>query len=1318
MVARNRRQRRLRAGRLSAMATFALGLACASALGCAGDFDTTRKTPPRGTLGREMYTMVCDRVGAQALREDVTGASFHAVCHADADGNFTDTVDRDKLPPLEPADDVDGKPVSIEQQQANRDHRVARVEALARRRDDLIQAFDAAFANEVIGIKDLDNPDETKSCDAPGDGKPSEADVRTELADMLGRLTDLYNDDTIPHFTRGLARVMDGVAAAPSAQAAMARFDARRGYRPVDVAMGVSRPALAYPRIVELANALLRLLSSDTDPLDLTLPADAPKKKAYERTIADKKPGKAHAEFVQMLAVAREELRTSKALPTLPPLVAQPDTRDPYLVALSRPRGNLEVARSILLAQDGVFSIGQPKWLVARDVRGLAKVALEGGRLPAPFVDLTGPNGKPDGLPDVDDLDRFVTQGGQPAPLPFEDFFDKGGTRDAFGRALLGSAPAYEYIDVSSTFLASLSRDLVPMLEPDPARKHETIMDMLAGFYVVAGAREPDAHTTRTYDGGVDVKYRAFREDDSPLLDLVYAFGQVLADPTTDDTLALLQRLMQDKPALFARLVGIGLRVKEIADKHPEAKLPESSTLWDEMLDVLVEIAQRPALVEDVIRAFGDDATPELARSGAAYMRMRDHLSYDRANLNGSPFDVTTGKIEDLRTPVDRNAADTGWNRSVFQRFLQTLHDANGLSICTKPGAVAHIVWKGIAMDFPSTTAQAACFILGNDPPPNPMPMCGILRIENVAKDIIDAVLGTVKLDIRDDCLKSLVASPLTGIVGGADAFLEDVSGLKGFNTKPTVPAITRMVYFDLPHDGTTGDTQNTKTRNFFRDIFDPAETLVCPAAPFTDTDGKTLNLRKCGTFQDTIRGRDEDALFPLEQFGFLEASKPLARAFQQNDSNLLFVKLFDVLHVHWGSPGQSKDECDPTKPKSDARWCSQDGAVSYEALIADALDTDLFQTLHDSVKELSTIQIPHCDARDAAGKCTKTTTRDGVQVLAEAVKALVDPARNKGLHRRNGDVAVARNDGTKNPQVTPIYLLIDALKGFDARFGEFAKEHGGENRMPQWRSARSQLVDQLFSVAGTGTSSRFANATIEKTLPTFVSTLRAQLAAHCPDPTKGCDWARKELPAKTRDVVTGPTFATVLDLLDAIRADDAARGELERLLTFLLQSAQEDAQKATLTAMVDMLQVFEDDENLTALLHAAAEAAGPELIGIDGHVTERGMLIAAVEVISRILGEQHDAQGRRICSKEVDPNRTLAVVLRKLVTPVDGRPPPIEVLIDVVADVNRRRPEEKTKLAPDDYASITHEVSDFCIDKASGLEQVYTVIKQATKDL
>ena len=213
-----------------------------------------------------------------------------------------------------------------------------------------------------------------------------------------------------------------------------------------------------------------------------------------------------------------------------------------------------------------------------------------------------------------------------PAPSPFRAFTevgvpadaDKSFARDPQGRVLLGAKPAYEYIDASSTYLSALLRDLVPLLEPDPKLAHETVMDLLGGFTVVAGQRNAGKDSIHSYDGN-QVAYRGFREDQSPVLDLVHAVGQVLADPSTDDTLALVQRLAQDKPQVLARLVGAGFRIKEIADKHPEAQIPAASTLWDEMLDVLVEDRRRSRSSSKTSSARSATTAPSTSRSRAPH---------------------------------------------------------------------------------------------------------------------------------------------------------------------------------------------------------------------------------------------------------------------------------------------------------------------------------------------------------------------------------------------------------------------------------------------------------------------------------------------------------------------------------------------------------------------------------------------------------------------------------------------------------------------------------------------------------------------------
>ena len=112
------------------------------------------------------------------------------------------------------------------------------------------------------------------------------------------------------------------------------------------------------------------------------------------------------------------------------------------------------------------------------------------------------------------------------------------------------------------------------------------------------------------------------------------------------------------------------------------------------------------------------------------------------------------------------------------------------------------------------------------------------------------------------------------------------------------------------------GDTQNPKTLELPDGPLRPRARRSCARRARSPTPTAALNLRKCGTFKDTIRGRDDNALFPLEQLGFLEAAKPLAQAFHDNDANLLFVDLFDTLHLHWGSPEQSQGGVRSTTPE------------------------------------------------------------------------------------------------------------------------------------------------------------------------------------------------------------------------------------------------------------------------------------------------------------------------------------------------------------------------------------------------------------------
>lgn len=1315
----------------------------ASVLSCVPDFDTQRATPPRKSVGSELYTLVCDRVGAQALREDVTGLSFRKVCHPDSKGRYAERVDTEVLPPIRASVDAKGKPVASSVQRENRARRVARVEALRRRRDELVAAFDAVLPKADFPLKDLTRT-AAEGCDKKG-AEAGEDALLQQFVKTLERFLDLYNDETIPNVTRALGAMLQAAERDAEVQGALARLDARQGYRPTPIGLGVIRPVLAYPKLFSLANTLLGAVSDDADPYN-------PERKG-------KTPGKMNAEFREMLDVMRGELRLP-AGEALPPIKLDADAGTSVSL-LSRPRTKIEIAQQALLFTSAEFGSGPPRFVVRRDSRGYAGVALQNGKPLAPFaIDAST------GLPQIDELGQFVVDG-DPFPSPFFALGAPDGERDPDGRALYNGAPMHDYIDASRVYMGSLLRDIKPLLDPAADDDRQTLFNVLAGIPVLMGGREESPSGKFQYpplsDDGPPVNhtYRRFRSEDSPLVDAVYALGQTLAEPALDDALHLMQKLLNEHPQKVARLVGIGFQLKEIADKHPEARVPEASTIWDDMLSTLGKIAHAPGLLEDLLLAFGDERTVKLDKVFAAYMDTRDRITYFRDpsdptnldKLNGPSYNATKKNFDALSVPVDRSKPDSGDNQSSLQRFLHTLHDINGLAACTKHDGVARINIElkdlkipvpfgfslpgSISLDYPKDYKLFSIDILGNPieaeidvltplcafvgapRPPKVMPQCGILRFDNVATMLVGVATGNAQLDIRDQCLLKLMNTPsLTGLVGGTDAFLESISGIKGFKLNPTVPGIARMAHFETPYSqwgGFKGDQYYPKTRDFFKDIIDPIPTMVCDEAPFTDpSDGKVIKLRSCGSFKDTIRGRHADAVFPLEQFNFVENIQPLALAFANNNQPLLFVELFDVMHLHWGSEKQTKDECDPSLPRTHARWCAQSGVVTYEPLLVEMLQTDLFPTLAEFVNILKAMKMPRCEQRDGSGKCAKTSEVTGIQVLAEAVRLMADPARHAGLIDRKGRNYAVRNDGVQAP-LTPLVMLIDALKGFDTAFAKNASASpGGEDVRRRWKLARSQITDTFFAVDGAGNSASFRNPAVWKLLPRVVEVLRSQIRARCPDSKATCAWARSELAKNAAETIDGPTAAAALGLADAFRSDPEVRAELEHLVTYLLESVTNDAGDTTLAASTDLLQWLGDDANMTPIYRMASTALARR--DDDDPASLPGLVPAVLDLLTRLFAPGYTADGERRCSSKIDPHETLAVIMKNLVTPLpETSSAPIEVILSVIADVNRFDPSDTAKLNGADYGNMSKEIADFLLNPGTGLEQVYDVIRQTT---
>jgi hypothetical protein len=1355
-----------------------LGSACS-------DFSSERTIPPRGTLGAELFGLVCDRLGGQSLHEDLSGASYRTICHPDGSGTYSDTVDTTLLPPLvDGQPDIDGNPVTLAKQTSDRNYGIARLQTMAKHRADLIRALDATFPDASIPVVDVTNADPTKSCAPNGQGR-----LHTELSTLLGHLQDLYTDGTIPQATESLGRLVNAFTAATDAQGAWARFDARQGYRPIDVALGVGRPVLAYPGLRDFANATLAQLSPDSKPYAPNPQYDA----AGNRILI---PGAAYKELTQLLGAAQAELANSTADPPDPFLSIGTDPTMGGRLVLSRPRTDLEFLQSLLYREDAAFGAGSPQYIVQRDPRGYALVGTTNGKVPPPFVDNDG-----DGLADVNAEGLFITSNGQPAPSPF---FAVGApnaaARDSFNRAL--DAPngnlVYHYIDTSHVYTASLMGDLQTLVDPDPNHQRETLMDVAAGGYVVFGSRDGASNTIKSYPGGEQVSYNAFHTDDSPLIDLIYAAGQILADPTADQTLAFAKTIVEQHTNDLARLAGDALYAKSLADQDNTAKIPPASTLWDDMIDSVVRISEEPGLLEDLIRAFGDDATLPLANALAGFMTNKDHISYDHKNVNGPVFNYTTNTSDPPKTPVDRAQPDARVmdpstkrvirdNRSEFQAFLQVVHDGNGVAVCNKPGAIIH--GRGIpilgSVSIPSGNAalidDALSLIYGK----RTFDECELLKIDNLAYFTLDTIIGQATLYIRDNFLRNGLQLPGLGYIGADVGLLEVSSGIgtdsvqgsettanadryngpdlmqTGFwdlaaskTSRPKFPWGARFLLFDTVNDSPNPGDINYVTNHFIADLRgDRIGASICPERVIPDPcvtskicrgvtdilpDGNVHGLRSCKE-GDWLSQRDQDAAFSWEEYGFLKALSPILNAFVVSPNPQtgaprrredLFVGLMETLNKHWQSAQGAQANPDECVLGGTAK-CSQDGAVTYEPLLSQIFSTDMVTALHDFVGILKNVTVPTCAATDPKTHlCTQPGSMDGVRVLTNATYALINPkhAASLGLKDRKGNVTSLRNDGSTNAQVTPLYLLLETLDEIDQAFAKYAQANPNDTgRQAQWRHARSRLVDQFFGVKNQNTTSQaFTNQPMTKIAPVLLDLLRAQLLAHCPTTANAsnaspCTWASKDLWTHAATTIGGPTFATAVDLADAIRKDTSARTQSEALLHYLLNSgSNNDALASLLGATDDIVQVMRDDTNLVPFYHVMATAMSPTTTDSQGNV-QRGVVDASTTFLARVAARAYDTNQKEICTNELDPNGVLTAALGRLLTPMQGQneqpgEAPLEVILDAIADINRAAPGDASKLTGTDYGNMANELQEFLLDGTRGLEQFYAIVRNGTK--
>ncbi len=1279
----------LRANGIRVCGTF--GLLLTATVSCHEEFDTTRDAPPSATFGDDVYSMFCDRLGASSLNEDLEGISYRPICHHDAAGKYGDEVDESLLPT-----------VSGDAAKRARKLGIAKMRRIAERRALLVKAFNQIFP-------DIEIPDPTSK------DKKDKVRLLDGLEELGRRMVPLYEENPYddskgaeplaPSTTRALGRLFDQLATDDDARAALQQMAGRQGYRPFNVGLGAIRSFLTYPNLRNLTKTTLDVFGPD---------------------------GEAVPVLQHMLEVGKREMITARTIVSpLPQLVVVEEQG-----TLSRPRETSELLRSLMLTEHPSFAPTEDapsRFITVRDKRGFAVPfgSRPGvvGTIPAPFTDADA-----DGFADVDEDGRFLDDSGDPLEIdpPFalaEKVAKKKDSLDTYGRP---SDPTYEYVDTSRTLAASVIHDLVPLLDPTKyaedgdekafASENETIMYALQGAMALYGTREKavydfDEDAILPEDSECDecAPYERFRGEDSPLADLVHAFGQILADPDSDVVMLSMIDLLQNHEQEVARVVGAALRIKEIADGHDRAAavgdvlpaaLPKDNTLWDEMAGVLGRMAEEPGLTEKVLGVLAGnelvtpiDGSAHVGETIAIMATHSDEYAYDKGNHNGAAVNISVGpsSLSDPVTGIDFAAPRNGKNRSILQRVAQLIADTRGAKTCNKQGAKVVSSLGGISLDWPITGSGYQ--------------QCELFQIDDLSLFYLRSLLPAdhekkSEFILKDNALLDIM-DYLNSFVS-PDQMFEDSSGIDGMTLHPTDEALNRLVFFGSHSDRFPSipdfDTVNYggQTEEFIYKLMEPVGTAVCPVDGYGVPDCDEADL---------LRVRDGNTIFALEKKGLGAYLEPLIRVFANvgcsgdgsgcsvnvDRGEQMFLDLLTILNRHWNGPDHGT-ECSESAPHDSPAYCSGGGVGRYEPILDQALRSDLIPALHEFAKAVHEVQKITVRRGQKAGE-----VMTGARIMEHVTEILfsTDYASRHQLVNRQGSPATTWADGTPQPQATGYTLVADALAGFDAAF----EQPDNQERKAPWKRARSQLVDTFIAVDGEGTSARFRNPSFAPMSLAIMKTLTEQLNANCPTREGGaeCTWAKWDLGRKFSETISGPLFAAIQDTTEAVRTNDKTRRELENALQFVLVSASDDdALQGTLASVSDMLQLMSDDANLAPVLRAASVAVRP-----DADPEGAGCADRTIRTMKALVDDEFDAY------------HVMDYALPNLVRPLVNKDgdvigaSPLEIIMDSIADVHRIDAASEAPNQEADYESIMGTVRDFLVDDTRGFEQFYAIIRK-----
>ncbi len=1026
-----------------------------------------------------------------------------------------------------------------------------------------------------------------------------------DLENFLEQLLPLQDDGTMQTSIKSLGDLLGTMHDDPDFSPALARLANRNGYRPTKTAAGLVHTVIEYPNIDDFLGKVLGLIAPG---------------------------GTAETEWKQVLTAL------SKALRTVQPVANPGDTER-----------TLRLALDLVLSTNPDLATGTAQPLVARDYRGLALVATSGGKVMAPFVDLNN-----DGLADADDMGHYVDANGAPidvaTPFPENGVADTA-PRDALGRALTAtgsSTTVYKYLDLDGTVIGGLTRETLTLMDP----KKDTTLGLVWGLGALLGPRATETKMYMDPAGGMvdSITFQGYDTTQAAVLDLLHGFIQLVGDPNADQTFQTTSTLLGTYESQTTRVIGAMLDASDRGKNHPEAVIPETSVIYDDLMPLLQRILRVPGLGEDLLTAMQDPHVKGFAPMIARLMTSKNQIDF---NHSGGTAYALTSNLDGVQ-PIDRTQPDVDYNQSLMQRIAHLIHDANGVQFCNKEGAT-----PGIGPITLETDAK-----------------CKLFQIDDLA---LFYVLNMASANARNANASAKSGADFCGhlttgnviITGGCTALIGSLVGIDGFGQYPTPAALNRSLFL-----------RNADKSSF---LMNTTDDIVCADGDkFIDAHDKSI-------FAWETNMVNNPSGFPADTF--YDAVRPLIDAFAKHDECVqrddttgnclkeqnaakIFVDILAMLHTHWGSPNASNfGHQYQSASVSQPRFGYPDNLTSFEPLLAEVLgQADLMPSLLDLAPVLNTVTVDGT----AGGQPAKP-------VLIGTARYLLDPgAAPAGLAYRNGATTTVESDGTTPvARATPYYLLADAFAHKRAALAQ-----APANQASAWKTATSALVDQMLTVEKVSGNYRFKNRRVHAVTLILLDFVRGRMASHA----KAGDldqWVHKDLTQDLTDVLGSPTFAALGDFVTKVEADPDARDQLYQLLQYLVDEAGNDLVFQTaLTTLADQVQTFLDDPDLVPVARVLGVAMDP--------VT--GPTNAQLTLVKK--------------ARDVDTKKALLTILRNLYRQNDAGVYPASDLADVISEINRTQPGHGGPLDAGDYKTMLGEVRDFLLDDQRGFTRFLDIVR------